>query len=50
MLCGSWNTMYKITTPTGLSMPIMAVCLTSGIIRIANGTNMPLTMYRYANL
>ena len=31
-------------TPTRLSMCIWAVCFTSGIIRIAKGTNMPLVM------
>ena len=37
-------------TPKRLFSPICAVCFTRGIIRIANGTNIPLTMYKYTRL
>ena len=40
----------EMITPITLSMPSWAVCLTSGIIKMAKGTNIPLTTYRYAKL
>ena len=47
---GIKNTTYSTITPKRLAIPICAVCFTRGIIRIANGTNIPLTIYRYAKL
>lgn len=37
-------------SPTALAIPSWAVCLTKGIIRMAKGTNIPLTIYKYTRL